>query len=251
MDVTKIQIIYPEIENTNEISSYFKKEAICMESKGFHVGVKPKPSMTGYLYRGYTGLAQNMYLIHKLPWANSLQAHNRTLNMTEFLDIINPWSFPSCIIPVISKENLNAAMRNLKCDRLFIKNDISSLFFLGDNASVYPDTSVKELKHNFESRNLTGPYIARKYIEDTEIFYHEQRHWVVNGKLYYSHGPIDDFVYEAARRIYEFSSSKYFTIDVAGNYIVEVNPGESSDRGGDNPLEWFCDIFAKEFLHSS
>lgn len=49
--------------------------------------------------------------------------------------------------------------------------------------------------------------------------------------------------------MFEFSGSHYFTMDVASEYIVEINPGESFDRGGDNTLDWFCDIFAKEFLY--
>lgn len=31
---------------------------------------------------------------------------------------------------------------------------------------------------------------------------------------------------------FDFTGSKYFTLGIVGNYIVEINPGECFDRGG-------------------
>jgi hypothetical protein len=37
--------------------------------------------------------------------------------------------------------------------------------------------------------------------------------------------------------------SHYYVIDAMPDFIVEVNPGESSDRYGDNPPELFASWF--------
>ena len=131
---------------------------------------------------------------------------------------------------------------------VFIKNEFCSLFAVSDKASVFPDTPLETIKDNFTKQKLIGPFFIRKFINNPDIFYNEQRVWVINGHPYFTATKMPSFVFEAAKRLYEFSNSKYFTMDIAGEYIVEINPGESSDRGGFNPLDWFCDIFAQEFL---
>ena len=63
-----------------------------------------------------------------------------------------------------------------------------------------------------------------------------------------SSGVVPDFVKEAAWKVWLFSNSSYFTVDVAGSFVVEVNPGESSDRGGDNSPDFLAEVFVKSFL---
>lgn len=243
----QVQIIYPKATNSAAIHKSFIMEAKCMASKGFYVGSKAAPGMTHYLYRGFTKDISDVYQ-NPLAWINNFQDFSKTLNMTEFLDIIAPWSFKSKVIPCLNEQNLKEVLTELNCDRLFIKNNTDSLYSIREGASVYPTTSAEILCKEFNQYNLPGPFIAREYIDDKEIFFNEQRIWVLNGHVYSIMDMLPDFVKEAAKVAFEFTGSNYFTLDVAGNYIVEINPGESSDRGGDNPLEWFCDIFANEFL---
>lgn len=241
------QIIYPKEEGENIIATLFKEEAEYMKDKGFVTGYTINFNINRSLYRGNIRGALNLYQNKNISLINSSDSFIKTLNMSSFLPVIYPWTFKSVIIPFMDENEIIGIQNKLNSKKLFIKNNFSSLIPLGKDASTYPDTSIKEMKKNFDRLGLSGPYIVREFIEDKEIFFNEKRIWVLNGKPY-SHSGCPDFVFDAAQKIYEFSKSKYFTIDVAGDYIVEVNPGESSDRGGDNPLEWFCDIFAKEFL---
>lgn len=242
----KTQILYPKDILETEFSRYFIKEATMMKNKGFYVGTEILPKISKYIYRGYTHSVPMVYnKFSNLPWINNLDNFFKTLNMDKFFPIIKEWSFPTEIIQELDRNKLEKIRNDFNCERLFIKDNVNSLHT--ENSSIYPD-NYDLIVSNFKKYNLYGPYIIRKYIDNKEIFYNEQRVWVLNGNVYLTAPSMPDFVFEAAKRMYEFSGSKYFVLDVAGDYIVEVNPGESSDRGGFNSLEWFCDIFSKEFL---
>lgn len=242
----KIQIVYSGNRLNSDINPVSREEAECMKEKGFTVGILPASDVDKCIYRGPLSHVPNIYQDNG-KWINDIDAFNKTYDMTLYLECISRWTFPSIILPDLDKENLRNAIDSLNCERVFIKNGHRSLFFISDEASVYPDSSIEQIINNFNRLKLSGPYLVRKFIDDKKIFYNEQRIWVLNGKPY-SPKNFPKFVYDAAHKVFEFSSSKYFTIDIAGDYIVEVNPGESSDRGGSNPLDWFCDIFVKEFL---
>lgn len=242
----KIQIIYANNVSSNDIDEHSREEAAFMKKYGFHVGVEPIKGMDKYIFRGPLSMAQKIDN-KNINWLNSFDAFTKTWDMTEYLPCINPWTFPSVIIPTLEKENLRKAMEEIKSNRVFIKNGVRSLFFLSERASVYPDTRLEKIVENFEKRQLYGPYIIRKFIDNQTIFIDEQRIWVLNGNPYSPYS-FPDFIFDAAKCVYKFSGSRYFTIDIAGEYIVEVNPGESSDRGVGNSADWLGSIFANEFL---
>lgn len=243
-----VQILYPKDKESDKIARYFEEESRAMQQQGFIVGTSPHDDAEIIIKRGFTIDKPEDYPSDG-RMIQGWDANRKTLDFSEFADVIKPWAIPFVVIPDLSDEiALRVIMRNNGWERSFIRNKSTSLFALGDYASVYPDTSLNEMTENFNKLNPTGPFIVRKYIDDMSIFYDEQRYWILNGNPYHPSGIIPDMVGECAKRMYKFSGSHYFVIDVAGDYIVEINPGESSDRGGDNPLKFFTGIFAKEFL---
>ena len=56
-----------------------------------------------------------------------------------------------------------------------------------------------------------------------------------------------EVVKEAAKRL-DIMGSKYYTIDATPEFVVEVNPGESSDRHAVNSAELFASWIKKEFV---
>ena len=78
----------------------------------------------------------------------------------------------------------------------------------------------------------------RKFL-DPSLFYEEERYWIIMGKIYHRTGFVPDIVKEAAERL-SVLGSKYYSIDAIPNMIVEVNPGESSDRLGVNSASLFA-----------
>ena len=67
-----------------------------------------------------------------------------------------------------------------------------------------------------------------------------------NGNIYHRHNVIPNVVIEAAKRLDKLGS-KYYTIDATPEFVVEVNPGESSDRHAVNSAELFASWIKKEF----
>jgi Uma2 family endonuclease len=64
--------------------------------------------------------------------------------------------------------------------------------------------------------------------------------------FYHRDNFIPDIVKESAKRLNKIGS-KYYTIDATPNFVVEVNPGESSDRHAVNSAELFASWIKKEF----
>lgn len=236
----KTKIVYPLLDQ-DSIDEY---EA--MHEVGFEVGDKPSIDAIN-IYRGPCIRSQSQYP-NNCIWLNSWENNRRTLFFSEFFHLIESCSIPSFIVDKLD-DSVPNKIQELGWTCAFIRSDSKSLYFHDFNSCLWPVTSISKMVDLYKYFNLDGPFIVRKFINDKEIFYEEQRFWVLNGRTYHPSGKIPEWLKEIAIKIYRFSGSNYFTIDVAGNYIVEINPGESSDRGCENPLEFFCEIFKQEFIN--
>lgn len=241
-----VQILYLP-DASGDIDYRWSDEAALMHDKGFIVDTKISNSARHIIYRG-TAISSPEFYPADCRFINSWEQNARTRFMSLYLPYISELSIPTFFADVLESPSTQEEITKRGWKKAFIKRDSKSLFSIGDNASIWPDTAFEWMAEQYEKLNIKGPYAVREYIDNKEIFYDEQRYWVLDGIAHHPSGIIPSFVQEAASRLYKFSGSRYFTIDVAGDYIVEVNPGESSDRGGDNPLEFFCNIFAKTFL---
>lgn len=246
--MNKIQILYPFNEDKKVVGE-LEKEAKLMVSKGFIVNPLIQNDIDLLLYRGKKILNENMSIKHP-KIIQGWDAIHKTSYMHEYYPIICNYSIPTFFLKELNEPEIKNILKENNWDKVFIKSPSRSLFFISNFASVWPITSLTEIKENFRKRNLNGPYAIRKYIEKANIFFEEQRYWILNGKAYHPSGKVPDFITKKGNEMFKFSGSHYFTMDVAGDYIVEINPGESSDRGCDNPLDFFCEIFAKEFLYN-
>ena len=101
------------------------------------------------------------------------------------------------------------------------------------------------MKKLYDKKPFEGKFAIRKFIEQ-EIIEKEERYWVFNGNIYHRHNVIPNVVIEAAKRLDKLGS-KYYTIDATPEFVVEVNPGESSDRHAVNSAELFASWIKKEF----
>lgn len=241
-----VQIKYSRDSN-GEVVKIYRDEATAMMAVGFIVDDSFHPEADLIIYRGYTIQREDDYPKDS-KYLNRWEANRKTLNITEYYDTISDLSIPTKFINELNDDQINRIVLNEGWEKAFVKNNIMSLFPIAYEASIWPITKANEMQIWYDKFSQKGPYAIRKYIENIEIFYDEQRYWVLDSTPYHPSGYIPDKIAEAAKRMYKFSGSRYFTIDMAGDYIVEVNPGESSDRGGDNPLDFFCEIFAKAFL---
>lgn len=243
----KVQIVYAA-DSDGALKYVFRDEADLMQRHGFIVGTVVDSTAGQLIYRGPTVYSPELYPSNQL-FINCWEQNKKTLFTTEFYPIISDLTIDTFFTDKLDSHAISEINKR-GWNKAFIKKNYKSLFAFGDNDSVWPDNSFSHMNELFNRLGVQGPYAIREFIDNKEILYDEQRYWVLNGIAFHPSRVIPDFVQEAATRLYEFSGSHYFTIDVAGDYIVEVNPGESSDRGGDNPLEFFAEIFAKTFLKS-
>lgn len=246
LTMNKVQIIYP-LNDEGSIIEHFTDEANEMQRAGFIIDSIILEDIDLLIYRGFKIWKEEQCINHS-KIIQSWEAVHKTSYMQEYYPIIESNSIPTVFRETLDKVEILEISTKNNWHKIFIKSPSRSLFGLGHLASVWPNTSIEEIKKNYSERNLKGPFAIRKFIDNPEIFYNEQRYWILNGKAHHPSGVIPDFVKENGKKMYDFSGSHYFTMDVAGHYIVEINPGESSDRGGDNPLDWFCGIFAETFL---
>lgn len=143
-------------------------------------------------------------------------------------------------------ENAAATVKELGWTRTFVKNSVKSLVQEDPLESVWPDVSFESMLEQFSRNPRKGPYALREYLPP-EHFESERRYWVIGDQIHHSSGQIPDIVREAKARLDAFGGI-FYTIDATESLIVEVNPGESSDRKTNNTAEdfasWIRDAFA-------
>lgn len=242
----KEMIYVRDKNNPAEVDEYFRSEAQAMADLGIRVGVEPHPDSDVLIYRGF-----NMWKREEYPtdprFIQGWDEFMALFKMSEYFPLIADLCIPTFLSNTLD-DAVADEIRKRGWEKAFIKNEMKSLWNEGELASVWPDHSMDELREQYESLYGAGTYAVRKFI-DPAVFYDEERYWVIMGKIYHRTGVIPDVVKEAARRL-SVLGSHYFAIDVVGDKIVEVNPGEASDRLGVNSPElfasWWKDALAAE-----
>lgn len=240
-----IQFIYQsEPNNPNEVYWLWAEEARVMQSLGIPVSTIADDDFKKLLYRGGRN-AINAHYDGDSRFINNLNHVNQYCNMSSYLPIISDLSIETFFVNELNEE-VEQILEMKGWDRVFIKKEVKSLEHLDRGKSFYPDTSFEEMKKLYDEMKIEGKYALRKVVQD-EIIELEERYWILNGNIYHRHGKVPNVVKEAARRLNKLGS-RYYTIDATANFVVEVNPGESSDRHAVNSAELFASWFKKEFV---
>jgi len=240
------QIVYAkDRESPYEVNLYFREEAKAMQDAGILVGIKPMAEATKLMYRG-TSISQVENYPEDERYINKANNCIDYLYLSKYYPHIKELSietFFSDDLNEIVKGELNK--RGWK--KCFIKKDITALEHFEEGKSVWPQTSFEEMLRLYDEYPFEGKYCIRKYVDSQKIIREEERYWVLNGNIYHRHNKIPEVVKEAAKRLNKLGS-KYYTIDATPEFVVEVNPGESSDRHAVNSAELFASWIKKEFV---
>ncbi len=239
------QIVYSkDRNNTSQIAPYFQEEAIAMEKEGFLIGIEPIEEATDLIYRGFAiteeeDYPKNQRYIHS--WRENALYHFIDL----YYPIIEDLTIESFFVDSLDDEALMKAIAEKGWNKAFIKNRSYALEHIEEGLSIFPKHSTEEMMKYF--RQEDKPYAIRRYVEP-KLLEDDTRYWVLNGKVYRRDNlPIPKVVYEAAKRLNKYGG-KYYTIDATNDFVIEVNPGESSDRHGENSVEVFASWFRNAFL---
>lgn len=242
--MNKIQILYHAENDSQVIAKELQEEAAAMQSADFMVGTSPIDCADYILYRGPTMWNKESY-----PIASNLIQGWTEYQSALFMSIYYPY-IQDLSIPTFFCNDLDDSTEREIIKRewggAFVKNDVSAFIEKGQIRTIWPDTPFDEMKALFSRLPYTGTYSVRKRIRLK--LYEEERYWILNNHPYHHTGIIPDIVNEAINRLKPINNH-YYVIDATPQIIVEINPGESSDRYIDNTPALFASWFREEFLY--
>jgi hypothetical protein len=240
------QVIFPASEsNEYEINEFFKTDSDALMAIGIMVGTMPSDIATLLMYRGFTIFTEEKYP-NDQRFINTYKECKSYMDLSKYYEHIADLTIETFFVDDLD-DRLLILLKQKGWEKCFIKKDFKALEYIGDGGkSIWPNTSFEEMKKLYEENPYKGKFAIRKFIEP-EIIEKEERYWVLNGNIYHRHNKIPKVVEEAAKRLNKLGS-KYYTIDATPEFIVEVNPGESSDRHAVNSAELFASWIKKEFV---
>ena len=235
-------------ENPQSIHPFFRSEAEEIEEAeaeeiaklGVRVGVEPSADSEQLFYRGFIMHNEQDYP-KDTRYIQGWKEYNATLCLSQTYSLLEDICIPTFFVNHLDK-GVEEQIMQRGWDKAFIKNEKKSLWDDGELASVWPMHSMETLKRRYEELPYRGLYAIRQFLSP-EIFYEEERYWVILGRIYHRTGFVPEVVKEAVRRLSTIGSN-YYAIDAIPDMIVEVNPGESSDRLGVNSAELFAEWWA-------
>ncbi|MBP3467072.1 MAG: hypothetical protein J6K01_05615 [Paludibacteraceae bacterium] len=242
----KYQIVYarePQMGDT--YMKAFETDIDAQIKAGFAVGLDPSPEAEHLILRSYS-IREECKYPQDSRFINNWQANANCLFMDLYYPLISDLTIPTFFVDKL-EETVISKIKDLGWEKAFIKGRVHALDNIEAGLCVWPNYSISEISDNYKKYHYDEPpFAVRQFYDPEKLFYYE-RYWVMNGKVFIKSGIIPDIVKEAAERL-KATGSKYFTIDATDEVIMEVNPGESSDRFGENPPELFAEWFKQAFL---
>ena len=221
----------------SQIASNFRPEAQAMEKLGIRVGVAPHDDSEQLFYRGYIMHDQSEYPDDP-RFIQGWREYESMTRMSKTYPLIEDISIPTFFVDELDY-TVEKQIKDRGWDRAFIKNEEKSLWDEGEFASVWPDNTIETLCRKYQALPYKGVFAVRKFM-NPELFFEEERYWVILGQIYHRTGIIPDIVKTAVERL-SVLRCHYYTIDAIPGFIVEVNSGEASDRMGVNSPELFSE----------
>lgn len=241
------QVVFQEDrEEPGKVVHYWREDCEAFRKAGIPVGLRPLAEAEHLIYRSTTVYHPEDYPTDP-RYVHTYDVNNFYLMMHRYLPVIEDLSIPTFFVDQLD-ERVDEEMARRGWKEAFIKKDAKALEAWGDGMSFYPRHSFAEMQPYFD-KIIGEKYCIRKVMDADYIMEHDTRYWVLNGKVYRRDGlPIPEIVLEAADRLIKAKGGRYFTIDATPRFVIEVNPGESSDRHGENSAELFASWFADAFL---
>ncbi len=238
------QVIFPASEgNENEIHWLFQTDAKALQKVGIMIGTKPLDLAETLMYRGVIIYSKEKYP-DDVRYINSFEEYANYRYLSKYYQHIADLTIETFFVNELD-EKLPELIREKGWSKAFIKKDAKSLEHIEEGKSVWPDTPLEVMKALYADFKIEGKYAIRKFIQP-ELLKNEIRYWILNGRIYRRDNIIPDIVKEAAKRLNKLGS-KFYTIDATTEFVVEVNPGETSDRHAENSAELFASWIKKEF----
>mgnify|MGYP003478004400 FL=1 len=145
----RVQIVYSASDtNNSDIHPFFQKEAEAMKRGGFLVGVEPLFEANTLIYKGFAIYSQDNYP-QDSRYIQGWKEYRSTMRLSLYYPLIENISIPTFFVSELNEE-IQVKMNELGWRKVFIKNDVKSLRNIGTTASVYPDTSLIDIKKGLD-----------------------------------------------------------------------------------------------------
>lgn len=231
-------------EDKGRVHPGLEPEYRALQALGASVGLSAIPEAERLVLRASVGYCQRHYPEDK-RYLHNLNTYRHYAYLSHYYPVIEDLTIETFFVDALG-EAVDEGMRARGWDRAFIKNDMFALSHLAPSLSIYPDTSFEEMMSYFREEACfaaEGRYAIRRLL-NPEALVGDERYFVFGDSIYHQSGNIPDIVREGAERLRGLGG-KYFIIDATPELIIEVNPGESSDRHAVNPPEvfarWLCE----------
>lgn len=244
MSSNSFQLVYrADDSDPSDFHWLWKEEALTMRRMGIAVHTTPLAESSLLMFRGGNDRVKAAYE-QDVRYINGYAQMVQYLKMSSYLPLIHDLSIPTFFTDALDREVI-VEIEKRGWKKAFIKKDVKALEHIEEGKSVWPLTAFEEMKRLYAEMQIEGPFAIRQFVEK-EVIEEEERYWVLNGNIYHRHNRVPEVVKEAARRLNKLGS-RYYTIDATPQFVVEVNPGESSDRHAVNSAELFASWIKKEF----
>lgn len=250
----KLQIIYNSAcfePSTRDFHNGWLNEMDAMRKLGLSVSNTPSPEADKLLYRSYI-INEEKYFPKDPRYISRWDDYCSTSDMSIYLPLIEDLTIPSFVVNEINK-NTEEKILSLGWERAFVRSSHKSLKYMfpesqtRDNLPVWPEVSIARLAESYGKyhNSMKPPYIIRKFMPEHTMM-QEDRYWILNNHPYHRSGIIPSVVFKAVERLKELNA-QYYVIDATPNYVVEINPGVSSDPYPDNIPKYFPKWIKDEF----
>lgn len=242
-----LQLIYESIAGASDEQDPLWRDPFAWEAKamiaaGIAAATSPSSEASCLIYRG--GLLSEDDYPRDPRFLGTPQIFARYLYIRNWYPIISDLTIETFFVEALD----DAAIREIKLrgwNKAFVKDSAKSAVYESVDQSVWPTSSMADIEAVLRRWPHKGGFSIRKYLEPLH-FEEERRYWVMNGNVYVSGGVVPSIVQEAADRLYGLGGN-LFTIDATPSLIVEVNPGEASDRKVNNSEVEFIAWIIAEF----
>lgn len=250
----KLQIIYQTAcfePSTPDFYNGWLDEIAAMRRSGLNVSTTPNPEAERLLYRSFI-ISDKAEFPTDPRYISRWKDYYSTSDMSVYLPLIKDLTIPSFIVQELNKKTTEK-IEALGWTRAFVRSSMKSLKYMfpeshtEEDLPIWPEVSMERLAEAYREYHdsMKPPYIIRQFIPENMI-YQEERYWVINNHAYHRSGNIPEIVSKAVDRL-KTLNAPYYVIDAIPEYIIEVNPGVSSDPYPDNIPLYFPKWIKNEF----
>lgn len=254
----KLQIIYHSYcfePSTPDFHNGWLNEMDAMRKLGIGVSDTPHPEAKRLLYRSYM-ISDEADFPNDPRYISRWEDYNSTSDMSVYLPLIQDLTPPSFVTQELDSHTVDAIKR-LGWKRAFVRSSVKSLKYMfpeshtEEELPVWPEVSIERLAEAYKEQRETmkPPYIVRQFMPEQDIF-QEERYWILNHHAYHRSGIIPEVVVKAVDRL-KILNAPYYVIDATPDFVIEVNPGVSSDPYPENIPLFFPKWIQQEFASST